>query len=55
MTIKYKMFGTNAPTTGKAFKFIFRADSCRDYDALVLKCFDDKIDNNTAINRKLCA
>lgn len=41
MTVDYKMFNTNAPNTGKAFKFIFRADACRDYDALVLKCFDD--------------
>jgi hypothetical protein len=33
MTINYEMFSSNAPAIGKAFKFIFRADSCRDYDA----------------------
>lgn len=41
MTIDYPMFSSNAPATGKAFKFIFRADSCRDYDAQVLSCYDE--------------
>lgn len=41
MTINYKLFSKDAPIDGKAFKFIFRADSCRDYDALVLNCFDE--------------
>ena len=41
MTINYKLFNTDAPIDGKSFKFIFRADSCRDYDALVLDCYDD--------------
>lgn len=40
MTINYNLFEMNAPTMGKVFKFIFRAESCRDYDAMVLDCFD---------------
>lgn len=42
MTINYNMFQTSAPAIGKAFKFIFKADSCRDYDALVLNCYDQR-------------
>ncbi len=41
MTIDYQLFNTPATVRGKAFKFIFKANSCRDYDALVLNCYDD--------------
>ena len=41
MTINYELFSRNAPYAGKAFKFIFKATGCRDYDAQVLDCFDD--------------
>ena len=51
MTINYKLFNIDAPIGGKNFKFIFRADSCRDYDALVLNCYD----NNKNIGLKMQA
>jgi hypothetical protein len=41
MTINYKMFENPAPLDGKTFKFIFKASNCRDYDALVLNCYDE--------------
>jgi hypothetical protein len=41
MTLNYQLFNRNAPYSGKAFKFIFKATGCRDYDARVLDCFDD--------------
>lgn len=40
MTINYKLFEQNPTAAGKAFKFIFKAANCRDYDAQVLKCYD---------------
>ena len=41
MTIDYNMFGVNALNNGKVIKLIFKAVNCRDYDAQVLKCYDD--------------
>ena len=41
MTINYQLFNKNATANGKAFKFIFKATGCRDYDARVLDCYDD--------------
>ena len=40
MNINYDLFGTNnlVGRTGKALKIIFKATSCRDYDAQVLSC-----------------
>lgn len=40
MTINYPLFQQNATYKGKTFKFIFKATSCRDYDAQVLNCYD---------------
>jgi hypothetical protein len=42
MTINYPLFGNNAMTRGKTLKVIFKAANCRDYDATVLSCKNDK-------------
>ena len=42
MTIDYPMFDENASRNGKVVKVIFKATKCRDYDAQVLKCYDDE-------------
>lgn len=42
LTINYKLFGTNAATNGRNFKFIFKATNCYDYEAKVLDCYDEK-------------
>ena len=41
MTLNYQPFKTNTFFNGRAFKFIFKATNCRDYDAQVLDCYDD--------------
>lgn len=41
MTINYEMFGQFQRSAGKSIKIIFKATRCRDYDAQVLKCYDD--------------
>lgn len=41
MTINYKMFAQSAGINGKVCKVIFKATRCRDFDAQVLKCYDD--------------
>ena len=41
MTINYKMFAQNAGLNGKVCKIIFKATRCRDFDAQVLKCYND--------------
>lgn len=41
LTIDYDMFNVNALNDGKTIKMIFKAVNCRDYDAQVLKCYDD--------------
>ena len=41
MTINYKMFAQSAGINGKVCKIIFKATRCRDFDAQVLKCYDD--------------
>lgn len=43
MTINYDLFANDALKNGKNFKFIFKAVNCRDYDAQVLKCFENNI------------
>ena len=42
MTINYPLFKQSARTAGKAVKIIFKATSCRDYDARILTCKRDK-------------
>ena len=42
MTINYPLFGNNAMTRGKTLKVIFKAANCRDYDATILSCKNDK-------------
>lgn len=42
MTINYPLFAKNARAAGKTFKIIFKATNCRDYDAQVLSCKNDK-------------
>jgi hypothetical protein len=42
MTINYKPFENNVSrTVGKCLKIIFKATGCRDYDAQILRCYDD--------------
>lgn len=42
MFINYPIFGTNATALGKTLKIIFKATNCRDYDAQVMQCKNDK-------------
>lgn len=42
MFINYPIFGTNAAAKGKTLKIIFKATNCRDYDAKVICCKNDK-------------
>ena len=41
MTINYEMFGQFQRSLGKSIKVIFKATRCRDYNAQVLKCYND--------------
>ena len=42
MTINYKLFKQAPQGTGKVFKIIFRASKCRDYDAQILSCRENR-------------
>lgn len=53
MTINYPLFKIAPQTAGKVFKMIFKAAKCRDYDAQILSCKEDRqvvgINNNDFI------
>ena len=42
MTINYPLFKTPPQAAGKTFKMIFKAAKCRDYDAQVLTCRENR-------------
>lgn len=50
MFINYPIFGTNATAKGKTLKIIFKATNCRDYDAQVMYCKNDK--KITSVNKE---
>ena len=52
MTINYELFkSSSVGNSGKTFKFCFKAVNCYNYDALVLKCYED----NTKLGLKFNA
>lgn len=56
MTINYKPFETGVTSNnGKAFKIIFKATNCRDYDAKVLECYDYNETSKTGIGLEIKA
>ena len=50
MDINYNLFRRWESGSGKLFKFIFKATNCYDYEASVLKCYDESSKIGLSIN-----